>query len=446
MSAPMSPGRTLPESFGGRRTARLLTRIGVTLAATLVSIAMVPNAVGSTDSVWTAQPSERLNILTCVDFVSPSTGWVVGENSTILKTTNGGRSWVDQSQPTGGYSSVDFINSSTGWVVGHAGFIIKTTNGGTTWTDQSLASGAWLESVKFVSASTGWVVGRGGVIYKTSNGGATWTLQVSGTDRNFWSVDFVDANNGWAAGDEGHIVHTTDGGANWTPQTPNLNQDYKCIRFINASTGWAVGLGGGIIHTTTGGNTWLPQVSGTASQLHSVCFVDANNGWATGYTPGGTAPMLSTTNGGATWTVGTWPGTDWLFSIQFFDASTGWAVGWAGTIIHLGALPNPAVTLTTKTVLSGPASVKVHKTLKLTGTVTPSAAPGKVTIKKTRLVGKTWKSEGSPRVSVVNGTFSYSFKPTHTGKWRFTAGYSGGVVGLTTYKSSKSSTRGVAVN
>jgi hypothetical protein len=99
----------------------------------------------------------------------------------------------------------------------------------------------------------------------------------------------------------------------------------------------------------------------------------------------------------------------------------------------------------TTTKLAGPTSVKVKKTLKLTGTVRSALAPGKVTIAMTRLVGKKWKSAGSVKVSVKAGSYSYSFKPKYKGSWRFVATYTGGVVGVTTYKASKSATKAVKV-
>ena len=95
---------------------------------------------------------------------------------------------------------------------------------------------------------------------------------------------------------------------------------------------------------------------------------------------------------------------------------------------------NP-VTVSVSTRLSGPSSVKVNKVLKLTGTVSPAPASGKVTITKTRLVGKKWKSAGSAKAIVKNGKFTYSFKPNAKGKWRFVA----------TYKSSKSAVVNVKV-
>ena len=101
--------------------------------------------------------------------------------------------------------------------------------------------------------------------------------------------------------------------------------------------------------------------------------------------------------------------------------------------------------IATTTRISGPASVKVKKSLKFTGTVSPSAAPGRVTIVMTRQVARKWKASGSASVSVAGGKFAYSFKPPLKGSWRFVAKYSGGVVGTTTYKASKSAVKGVTV-
>jgi hypothetical protein len=118
--------------------------------------------------------------------------------------------------------------------------------------------------------------------------------------------------------------------------------------------------------------------------------------------------------------------------------------GGSGVWAHLLA-PPVSVTLATTARLSAPSSVKVRKTLKLSGTVSSSAAPGSVTITKTRLVGKKWKSAGSAKVSVSKGKFSYGFKPVYRGRWHFVATYSGGVTGTTTYKSSKSAVKTVKV-
>ena len=128
---------------------------------------------------------------------------------------------------------------------------------------------------------------------------------------------------------------------------------------------------------------------------------------------------------------------------EVYETTTGQNLDLDGATFARGNAADtpPAITLLTATSLTGPKSVKVKRTLKLTGRVSLTAAPGLITITKTRLVGKKWKSAGSAKVSVASGTFSYSFKPTVRGSWRFVATYSGSVTGSTTYKSSKSAVK-----
>jgi hypothetical protein len=56
---------------------------------------------------------------------------VAGTYGTILKTTDGGTNWTSQTCGTAyGLWSVHFIDRNTGWAVGQNGTILKTTTGG----------------------------------------------------------------------------------------------------------------------------------------------------------------------------------------------------------------------------------------------------------------------------------------------------------------------------
>ncbi|HEY5540921.1 MAG TPA: hypothetical protein VIL41_05660, partial [Coriobacteriia bacterium] len=101
--------------------------------------------------------------------------------------------------------------------------------------------------------------------------------------------------------------------------------------------------------------------------------------------------------------------------------------------------------LSTTTRLSGSSKARVKRSLKLTGTISYSAAPGRVTITMSRKVGRRWRSAGKATVSVSHGSFSYSFKPRYRGSWHFVAKYTGGMSGFATYKLSTSKTKSVTV-
>jgi predicted secreted protein len=95
---------------------------------------------------------------------------------------------------------------------------------------------------------------------------------------------------------------------------------------------------------------------------------------------------------------------------------------------------------------AGPAKVKVRKNLTLSGTVSPTAeTTGTVTIVKTRKIGRKWKSAGTATVTLVNGTYSYSFKPTKKGQWRFVAKYAGTWDGAAGWGASTSAAKAVKV-
>ncbi|MGB5288258.1 MAG: hypothetical protein WBN42_07175, partial [Ignavibacteriaceae bacterium] len=98
-------------------------------------------------------------------------------------------------------NSVKCISPTVGWAVGDFGTILKTTNGGTTWTQQTSGIDGSLNDVIFTDANTGTAVSSGGKILRTTNGGTTWTQQTSGTGGWLKGVTFTDENNGTGVGD-----------------------------------------------------------------------------------------------------------------------------------------------------------------------------------------------------------------------------------------------------
>ena len=113
----------------------------------------------------------------------PCTVWIVGDNGTILHTTDGGAIWTEQTSGTvNGLNGVFFLDALHGWAAGDAKTIIRTTDGGTTWSTATMPIGqgnAGINAVTFASATTGWATGSGGTmgsgggsLYKSTDGGA----------------------------------------------------------------------------------------------------------------------------------------------------------------------------------------------------------------------------------------------------------------------------------
>jgi len=77
---------------------------------------------------WVNQFAPNSAWLSSVQFIDSETGYAVGDG--IYKTTNGGTDWLEQDSQLGGGYSVHFPVSDTGYIVGVNGKILKTTNGG----------------------------------------------------------------------------------------------------------------------------------------------------------------------------------------------------------------------------------------------------------------------------------------------------------------------------
>jgi photosystem II stability/assembly factor-like uncharacterized protein len=273
----------------------------------------------------------------------------------ILKTTDGGTSWVPQTSGTGsGLYAVSFENNSTGFAVGKSGTAIRTTDGGATWDTMSVgattslvaaqlvgtggtgyactyqpaggstlykttdAGASWqLDSLpgsgeqgnclSFASESIGLVAGLRGYALRTLDGGTSFSYMTPGTIRNFRGVAFVrnNAATAYIVGDSLTIVKTADTGATWVKMNVNTPPDSAAAFFsvcapVSAGTAYAVG-DGGVIVKNFGTAFWYPQVSGVTSRLASVCFPNGND---TGYVVGAAGVILKTTDGGGAVGVG----------------------------------------------------------------------------------------------------------------------------------------------
>ena len=255
--------------------------------------------ISYTHAQWIQQNSGVNTDFLKVHFINSYTGYIVGENGEIIKTTNTGENWVTlNSGTTQNLRSVFFVNADTGWVVGTDDILI-TTNGGNTWTYQQSVI-TTMNDIDFSNVNTGWVVGTVGRILHTTNGGTNWEQQTSGTTEHFSSVDFIDSAKGWTVGTNGSIYFTLNAGSNWLQQNSGTTQDLYSVDFINENTGWTVGYNGTIKKTTNGGNSWNTQDAGTTRDFNSVDFevgLTGLRGWV--LSP---YKLYNSTNGGITWT------------------------------------------------------------------------------------------------------------------------------------------------
>ena len=169
----------------------------------VLAITLIPSGLtGQTSWQW-VNPLPQGNLLNGVTSVNQDTLFAVGDNGTIIKTSNGGTTWLVT--PTAGgmveaLFDVEFTGPNIGWAVGVTGQAVRTTDAGHTWQYEQLATIRDLLAVDFHSPNIGWISGSKGTMFSTKNAGSTWHAETTGVAVNLYDVSFVDSLNGWSVG------------------------------------------------------------------------------------------------------------------------------------------------------------------------------------------------------------------------------------------------------
>ena len=123
---------------------------------------------------------------------------IVGNKSTFLYTSNGGRIWLASSYNLANnykIQALDIIDESHAWAVGTSGIILFSSDLGANWLLQNSITGLALDDVHFKDASTGYIVGQSGIIFETTDGGTTWTQIAKGvTDQYLKAIEITKDN------------------------------------------------------------------------------------------------------------------------------------------------------------------------------------------------------------------------------------------------------------
>lgn len=292
---------------------------------------------------WIAQTSGAgNNALGIVRFIDSQTGWVGGSYmgaTVLLKTTNAGNNWIQQTVPTTKWIiGLCFTNSLTGYIVGGSDvplstMAMKTTNGGINWYNMNTSSPFFLIDVFFTDSNNGFITGNGGTILRTTNAGGNWTSQSIGANDWVQAVSFANSQTGWIVGTNGNIYKTTNSGVNWNVQVSGTTNELRGVYFISANSGWAVGENGTIRNTTNGGINWLTIPYGTTDRFTDVFFTSQQTGWIVGGMNQTSCKLIKTTNGGINWYNQVSNVNSQLESCFFSNSLEGYAVGANGVIL-----------------------------------------------------------------------------------------------------------------
>ncbi len=266
-----------------------------------------------------------------ISFCDTLNGWTIDSLGTVLRTRNGGKSWVTQADGIAtGLNNVLFTDTTHGWIVCDSGFIARTTDGGDLWAVVYSRTVNRLEQITFSDPRNGWIVGWNGTILHTADSGNSWQSQNSGSLHHRFAIAMTDSSHGWVTGSYGTILHTTDGGLNWTSQRSGTPYDLYSVSFGDSIHGWTVGELGRLLRTTNGGQNWVALTSNTENSLRRVIAFGANETWICG----DSGILLHTINGGENWTRETIAMDRRLSGMTFPDPQHGWIAGEQASILR----------------------------------------------------------------------------------------------------------------
>lgn len=237
---------------------------------------------------------------TDADFLNLKTGYILGTNGDLLKTTDSAISWeyshIEKDSSGIMTSTLSFINDSTGFIYGtwnvlngdFYGVLYKTVDGGSHWTKHYYNNAYHLHSMKFFDKNNGialnWI-NSGSYVVTTNNGGSSWEVADLDLDpsqnRLFFSGDIC-----FATGKDQKIFKSVDHGKTWiTIQTPVNNSSTYIggFYFINENIGF-LNKGNVRYKTTDGGINWnktsssFPTFRTPASPFEYFHFCNSNEG------------------------------------------------------------------------------------------------------------------------------------------------------------------------
>lgn len=252
--------------------------------------------------------------------------WAVGANAngygTILKTTNGGLSWSRQGAkgniPYTDFSGVRAISKDIAWAVGDSAVIMKTSDGGATWVRQAegLFPSANYQAIASRDAEHIWVVGSinndsTSLIIFSGDGGNTWERQaeaiVQPDDLYILDVHAYDDDNVWTVGRNAVFI-TSNGGTSWMRKDGPLHgYDNNGICVLGATKAIVAADYCNIGLTTNQGDTWNDlNITCTAlygNYILGITALDENNIWAVNANgdPNEMGSIFRSTDGGNTW-------------------------------------------------------------------------------------------------------------------------------------------------
>ncbi|MGJ8668521.1 MAG: WD40/YVTN/BNR-like repeat-containing protein [Oceanococcus sp.] len=229
------------------------------------------HVIGSLNgSDWVQVPTPVRAGLTAVEFADAENGWAVGHDAVIIRTRDGGRSWVLQNfQPEleKPFLDVIFLNSSHGMAVGAYSLMYVTHDGGDSWeeVDSPVREDEWhFNAITKLNNGALFIAGEAGTLAISHDNGEAWENLESPYSSSMFDATAVGENGVLIVGLRGNAFYTSDvSEPDW--QKVDVGSESSLIGAAQLPNGEAVMVGiNGVIFKTSNGVSSVEQIENSA--------------------------------------------------------------------------------------------------------------------------------------------------------------------------------------
>jgi photosystem II stability/assembly factor-like uncharacterized protein len=243
----------------------------------------------------------RTSVLAVLVYVL--TGLVAAQGAAAAPVSVGGSGWAwSDPLPQGETLNRVVFAGARGYAVGAKGTVLRSDDGGGSWLGLGSGTGADLQLVQEVEPNVV-VVGGGCSLRMSTDAGATFhRLAVNESESScaskLTSFSFLSPTVGFFEQSDGGVLETTDGGQTFVPRTsvPLAGAAAGRIAFVSPTVGVAITSSGAVFRTADGAGSWT-QVAAAPSGLTDVTFVTPTLAYAVG----NASTVLVSNDAGETW-------------------------------------------------------------------------------------------------------------------------------------------------
>lgn len=271
----------------------------------------------------------------------PQHGWLVGSKSTLLETTDGGKTWQVKSLDLGQdyrLSSVSF-SGQEGWIIGEPALLLHTNDGGNSWSRILLSNQlpGNPNTIVALGPQSAEMTTDVGAIYRTTDGGKNWKAMVQEAVGVLRNIARSPDGKYIAVSAKGNFYSTWEPGQNsWQGHNRNSSRRVQNMGFGKDGRLWMLARGGQIQFTSADSpENWeeaqYPELS-TSWGLLDLAYRTPNEIWLSG----GSGNLLCSLDDGKTWQKDREVENvaSNLYKIVFITPEQGFIIGQRGVLLR----------------------------------------------------------------------------------------------------------------